>query len=416
MGTTELTLPDLGEGVEEGTVIAVLVAAGDVLAAEQAVVEIETDKVTLEVPAPRAGTVREICVTVDQKVRPGDVVLRIDESGGNAAEAVTAAPASGAGHEAAGAVPDRVAVATPSAPAAAPAGIAAGPSTTVVPAGPAARREARELGVDIAAVPGHGRRGRITRDDVRHYVRQRAPRVDALSRGAPPLPDLAAFGPVRREAADRVTRAMADNMTRSAACVAQAWVGRDVDITALEAARRRLRARQQPDAPPLTLTAIVCKAVAIALAELPKFNAALDDGVVVYREYVNLGVAVDTPRGLLVPVIRGADTLSVVALAAELARLSGAAREGSLAPGDLRGAGFTVSNLGGLGVNAMQPLVNWPEVAILGISAARSAGDGLLLPLTLGFDHRLIDGADAARFLARLAALLGEVLELAVAA
>jgi len=194
-------------------------------------------------------------------------------------------------------------------------------------------------------------------------------------------------------------------------------------ISALEQARRRLRAQQTPDAPPLTLTSVLCKALAVAVQEQPRFNAAFDAAgeAVVYRGYVNIGVAVDTPRGLLVPVLRDADRLDIRAIAAVLSGLSSAARDGTLGAAELRGAGITVSNLGALGVDAMQPLVNWPEAAILGVSAMRrvttKAGTArLVLPLTLGFDHRLINGADAARLLARLAALLGEPLALAIAA
>ncbi|MEQ8494350.1 MAG: 2-oxo acid dehydrogenase subunit E2, partial [Gammaproteobacteria bacterium] len=261
---------------------------------------------------------------------------------------------------------------------------------------------------------------------VRHYVRSRSTGrpPDAGTVGTPvPLPDLDAHGPVRREPLSRIERTTAANLARAASAVPMAWVARDVDVSSLEQARRRLRAQREPGAPALTLTSVLCKALAIAVREQPRFNAAFDavGEAVVYREYVNIGVAVDTPRGLLVPVLRDADRLDIRGIAAALSELSAAARDGTLAAADLRGAGITLSNLGALGVDAMQPLVNWPESAILGVSALRrmpAEADAarLVLPLTLGFDHRLINGADAARLLARLATLLVEPLALAIAA
>jgi len=455
---SELRIPDLGEGIEEGTVTAVLVAVGDVLEPGQSVIEIETDKVTLEVPAPRGGTIAAIEVSAAQVVRPGDLVLRLAAApaeppgdpvvagereaarqgrpGATDPGASCGGPRVGtqrvaAADAASGARPAPDAVARPGRgdghgdgerPPAAPA------PYRPLPAGPAARREARELGVDLAMVPASGPRGRITREDVRRHVRalcadnpSSAASSDAPA--APPLPDLAAHGPVRREPLSRIERTTAANLTRAARSVPMAWVAREVDVSALEQARRRLRAQQTPDAPPLTLTSVLCKALAVAVQEQPRFNAAFDAAgeAVVYRGYVNIGVAVDTPRGLLVPVLRDADRLDIRAIAAVLSGLSSAARDGTLGAAELRGAGITVSNLGALGVDAMQPLVNWPEAAILGVSAMRrvttEAGTArLVLPLTLGFDHRLINGADAARLLARLAALLGEPLALAIAA
>ncbi len=291
--------------------------------------------------------------------------------------------------------------------------------TALVPAGPAARREARQLGVDIASVAGSGPRGRISANDVRRHVRDRMHVVAAgASSDAQTLPDLALFGAVRREPLSRREQVAARNLSRAATIVPHAWVERRVDVTALEAARRARRKAQGADVAPLTVSAILCHCVALALREFPRFNAALDvtDNTFVYREYVNIGVAVDTPRGLLVPVIRNADTLGLEGIATQLDGLARAARDNRLAPADMRGAGCTISNLGAFGISAMQPIVNWPEAAIIGVAGLQDViaphGEGFaarkLLPLTLGFDHRLINGADAARFLAWIADRLGD--------
>ncbi|MGR8918766.1 MAG: 2-oxo acid dehydrogenase subunit E2, partial [Gammaproteobacteria bacterium] len=294
-----------------------------------------------------------------------------------------------------------------------------------VRAGPAARREARQLGVDITAVAGTGRRGTTTKDDVRRHVRARLEADAAGGTTAAALPDLAAFGPVRREPMSRLALTAARNLDRSASIIPHAWVMRRADVSLLEQARQRFRASQPAADAPLTLTALLCAALALTLRRFPRFNAAFDPatGELVYREYVHLGVAVDTERGLLVPVVRDAADRSVPALAAELQTLAQAARAGTLTRTQASGAGMTLTNLGGMGVNGIQPIVNWPEVAILGVAAgerhAVPGEDGgvawrTLLPLTLGFDHRVINGADAARFLDAVVALLADPLGLAL--
>ena len=420
----DLRIPDLGDGVEEGVVIATLVAAGDKVVAGQSVLEIETDKVTLEIPAPRAGVIYELCVEVDAIVRPGDVVLRLvdDDAPAIAPAAINAAAPSKATLEHAG-NPERVAPAIETGGANENASSSA---TRLVAAGPSARREARQLGIDIAVVQGSGSRGRIKADDVRKHVRQRMHAVPA-GESTPAhveLPDLALFGPTRREPLTRLEQVTARNLKRAATVVPHAWVEHRADITELEHARRKLRGSQAAAAPRITLSAIVCKVVAAALTEFPRFNAAFDEvrQEIVYRDYCNIGVAVDTGKGLLVPVIRDVDSLSILAIATELERLSVAARENRLEPAALRGGGITISNLGALGVSAIQPLVNWPEAAIIGVAALQSTvvsadygfATRLRLPLTLGFDHRLINGADAARFLSHVGALLAEPMQLAV--
>ena len=358
--TADLRIPDLGEGVDEGTVIALLVAVGEHVVAGQSVLEIETDKVTLEIPAPRAGTISDLCVSVDSLVHPGDVVLRMTDDVVAVAttEKLTLSPLA------------QPTMCTPEPEQAAPAQA----SASVIPAGPAARREARQLGVDIATISGSGPGGRIVRDDVRGYVRK------TMNTGAsataqyqqPALPELSAFGTVRRQPMSRLERASARNLVRSASLIPHAWVAINADVTQLEKARKRMRAEQASDAPPLTLSAILTKTLALAMSKYPKFNAAIDTSTdeIVYREYVNVAVAVDTERGLLVPVVRTVNELSIIEIARELQRLSESARNDQLTPASLTGGGMTLSNLGQFGVSAIQPIVSWPQPAILGVAAA----------------------------------------------
>lgn len=420
----EVRVPDLGDGVDAGTVIAVRVSCGETVANEQTLLELETDKVTLEIPAPCAGVVRELRCAENDVLSPGAIVIVLEHASTDLPLQPTIAPAVVAAVETSSVPPadDATVAISADLPAPTPSSLA-----SALPAGPAARREARQLGVSIAAVSGTGARGRITREDVRAHVRalNSAPAASPAAE-LPALPDASAHGPIRRERLTPVESAIARNMARAASVVAQAWVGRQIDVTELERARRAYRSRQTPGEAPLTLTAILCKAVALGLAAFPRFNAAFDHhtGELVYREYCHIGIAVDTPRGLLVPVLRDAGTLSVRDLARQLQALSDAARADDLPAASRRGAGFTLSNLGGLGVDALQPMVNWPEVAILGVAAcsahlvktASGIEERLLLPVTLGFDHRVIDGANGARFLECLSGLLTEPMRLLVEA
>lgn len=431
----DLIIPDLGEGVDEGTVIAVHVAVGDRIERDQSVLEVETDKVTLEIPSALAGVIREVCVAPEAQIRPGDVFARLDtetaEAGAHTGPGIAQTPA-GEPPAAPASPPATTDTIPPGAPPVIPDAAPnnaptppPGSAGALVRAGPAARREARQLGVDIATVPGTGRRGVITKADVRQHVRARLAEGGARTApAAPPLPDLGAFGPVRREACTRIEQATAKAMTRAASTVPHAWVTRYADVSALEQARRAFRRAQPGTDAPLTMTAVLCRVLALTLRRFPRFNAALDAAAneLVLREYVHVGVAVDTPRGLLVPVIRNAADLSIGEIAVELHTLSEAARTDTLDGAALRGAGMTITNLGGLGVNGIQPIVNWPEVAILGVAAleehAARTTEGtpewrLRLPLTLGFDHRVINGADAARFLESVAGLLAEPVQLA---
>ncbi len=420
----EVQVPDLGEGVDSGTVVAIRVRCGESVLEEQTLLELETDKVTLEIPAPCAGVVTELRCATNDVLLPGAVVIVLETASSGSAKPEAVALASP--RPAVTVVQSTIAATAVEADVSS-VEASSQPRAEGVPAGPSARREARQLGVSIAAVNGSGARGRITREDVRGYVRNTQSTLPpAAALETPALPDVSLYGPIRRERLTAVENAIARNMARTSSIVAQAWVGRQIDITELESARRTYRSRQAAGEAPLTLTAILCKAVTVVLAAHPRFNAAFDSqvGDIVFREYCHLGIAVDTPRGLIVPVLRDAERCSVRELAARLQALSEAARNDHLAPECRRGAGFTVSNLGGLGIDAIQPLVNWPEVAILGVArgarqlvkTSTGIDERLLLPVTLGFDHRVIHGADAARFLEALGGLLSEPIRLLIEA
>ncbi len=439
-------VPALGDGVSEGVVARLVVTAGTRVSEGDPLLEIETDKVVMEVPAPADGVVEAWLVAEGDTLTEGAAYVQV--VAGDAGRAPVGTEVETKAET--GAMPDAADPAEQAAEAEAPVvepapqvmpvepspEPAPPPKMTVTsdaepaPAGPAARRLARELGVDIAQVTGTGRRGRISKQDVKRHVREHQA-ADASGAGvtgtpapgmAAVLPDLSAFGPVTVHPLDGIGRAVAGNMQRAWREVPHAWVTREVGIDALAEARARLRARH-PDLP-LTMTALLAVALARVLREFPWINAAYDAQAQarVLRENVHLGVAVDTPRGLVVPVLRDADRLGIAELATRLAALAEAAREGRLSAAALRGGSLTLSNLGGLGATSLLPMVNWPEVAILGVGASEQRlrlVDGEVvaetrLSLTLGFDHRVINGADAARLLARLAERLEEPLALAL--
>lgn len=418
--STALLIPDLGEGATEGTVVAVLCTIGAMVAAGQSLLEIETDKVTLEVPAECAGHIVEVAVEVGQTVYAGTRFATLAASDTPSGFTATALPES-----ALSAIPDDDSPAPAAQPAMPPVGIPSAPraTTPMLPAGPAARREARELGVDLAQVRGTGPRQRISREDVRRHVQQHFKSVPLATPASETLPDLAAFGAVRTRALPRIARTTAKNMARSASLIPHAWIQARADLTALEAARRDLGKSRREGEAPITLSVLMVRAVAKLLHAQPLFNAAYDaeHHTLVFRDYVNVGLAVATPRGLVVPVAREPLAHDLAGLAVELDELIRGAREQRLPLRAYQGAGFTISNLGGMKVETLQPLVNWPEVAILGVGALQEtpcvlAGQIVVrqcLSLTLGFDHRVINGADAAGFLSALVAELENPLRLA---
>lgn len=455
----EFRLPDLGEGLVEAEIVGVLVREGDVIREDTPLLEVETDKATVEIPSPMTGRVQAIHVRPGQTVRVGDVLVTFGDADGAGASAPAAAgavtapaapatPAAKAGREAADMLAPTRRPAPRPAPRAAPAGdgapaapappranAAAAPAPAregPVPATPATRRLARELGVDLRAVRGTGPGGRVTDDDVRATAGGRAPAAPpaappgaaaaaprpaaeraapvplATATGAPPLPRFEQWGPVERQPLSHLRRTIAERMTMAAAVIPHVTHFDRADVTDLDAVIRRNLEAAQARGVTLTLTGFLLKAAALALREHPAFNASLDAaaGELVLKRYAHLGIAVATDRGLIVPVIRDVDRKPLLEIARELADLARRVREGKATLEDLRGGTFTISNVGALGGTGAIPIINWPEVAILGVARAREEAvvrDGaivprLMLPLTLTFDHRVADGADGARF------------------
>jgi pyruvate dehydrogenase E2 component (dihydrolipoamide acetyltransferase) len=412
--TTEVKLPELGENVAGGDLLKVLVKAGDKINKEQALLEIETDKAAIEVPSPIAGVVKQVHVQPGQKIKVGQLIFTFEESGGATpaqSQASTPAPT---------AQPTPTQQAAPAAtplPSIPPGSTEAPfiPSTTGrsladVPASPSVRRLAREIGVDIAEVHGSGDNGRITMDDVKAHSRRRhmesrtAPAGFALA----PLPDFSKWGAVEHKPMTGIRRKTAEHM-QHAWMIPHVTNNDKADITELEQLRKQYSESVAKAGGKLTMTAIALKIVGSALKKFPQFASSIDlaKEEIVYKQYVNVGVAVDTERGLLVPVIRDVDQKNIVELAVELSQIGAKTRDRKLKPEDMEGGVFTITNLGGIGGTSFTPIINSPEVAILGMMRANwepvySVGKfepRLMLPLSLSYDHRMIDGADAARFL-----------------
>jgi len=437
----EFKLPDLGEGIHEGQVVNVLVKEGDAIAEYQPMLEVETDKAAVEIPSPKTGVVARIHVAPGQVVKVGQVMVTIDDGDGRAARAAPQAAVAPstikpAPAEATATIPVPTPLAVPAgALAAAAATIAAPaarrPSDGPVPAAPAVRKLARELGVDISQVPGSGPHGRILKEDVEAFAKG----VHPAGRGAPlvgagpgfalpaeELPDFSQYGPIRREPATQIRKTIARQMTRAWLNVARVTHADVADVTELERNRKRYNEALKEGQAKLSMTAIVMKAVAAALPDYPQVNASYDAarGEIIYKDYVHLGFAVDTPRGLVVPVLRDVNQKTLPQIAAELNALAERTRKGQFEIAELRGATFTITNVGALGGTFFTPMVNFPEVAILGLGKARvqpAVYEGqivprLIMPLSLSFDHRLVDGADAARFVNDLISTLENPLRL----
>jgi len=418
----EFTLPNLGENIESVRVAGVLVSPGDTVTAEQVVLELETDKAMMDLPAPAGGTIKEVYVKEGQDVQVGQAILSIDEAGAAAAPAPPAAAASApetADRTEDTQPPAADAEPAPSEPAASPAPAAppapdaeAAPSGTLVPASPSVRRFAREIGIEIADVSGSGPRGRVSVDDVKAHAKQvhTAPRPAAGGQAPalPGLPDFARWGTVKREAMSPVRVKTARQMHLCWSNIPHVTQFNQADITELEALRKKYAGRAEAMGGKLTMAVMVVKVVAQALKKFPKFNASIDmqSKEVIFKEYVNIGIAVNTPRGLLVPVLRDVDKKNMVEIAAEVVEIAGKARTGKVSMDDLSGGTFTVTNLGSIGGTYFTPIINFPEVSILGMGRAYleadAAGSGparVTLPLSLSYDHRLIDGAEGATFL-----------------
>ena len=424
---TEFTVPELGENVVGGDVAKVLIKVGDAVRLEQPILELETDKATIEVPSTVAGVVVDVRVKKGDKVKVGAVVFTVADSAmGPAAAApvavVAAAPEPKA--EAARAIrSEQKVVPMPPRPAPEPAAPA---STALVgtpsggaqaPASPGVRRLAREIGVNVNTVAGSGPGGRISQEDVKAHARRilssigssGAAALTAPARAARPLPDFAKWGDVRREAWSNVRRATSEHLSHAWATIPHVTQFDKADVTALEELRKKYKDQVAKAGGNLTVTAVLVRVLATAVQRFPQFNASIDPerGEIVYKQYVSIGVAVDTDRGLFVPVIRDANRKNITEIAVTLQELAQKARDRKLTVDDMSGGGISISNLGGIGGTAFTPIVNWPEVAILGVS--RGAMEPVWqddkfvprqrLPLSLSYDHRVIDGADAMRFL-----------------
>ncbi len=418
---TEFKLPDLGENIASGDVVTVFVSEGDVVKPGQALLEVETDKAVIEVPCPPGGLVAKVLVKKGDTVKVGQPLVMLDAAG-----AAPANPAAAPAKPAAPApAPAPVAAARPAAPtpaptpapvpapavAAAPAAVAIDepPAAAVEPAGPAVRRLARELGVDLARVRGTGQAGRIIREDVIAAVRHASAAPAGRSRPDSTSTERDDWGPIRREQMSRMRKTIAANMVRSVQTIPHLTNFDDADVTELEVLRKASAAEYAKNNLKLTALSFVIKAVSLALRQHPAINATVDveKGEIIYREYVNVGLAVDTPRGLVVPVLRDCDQMSIPQVAQAVADTAEKAKNAQYGIEDLRGGTFTISNLGAVGGAYSTPIINWPEVAILLLGRSRKMPvvhddkieSRLMMPLSLSYDHRVIDGAMAARFL-----------------
>lgn len=447
MSVIDIVVPDIGD-FSDVEVIEVMVKEGDAVAAEQSLVTVESDKASMEIPCTAAGKIVSLTVKVGDKVSKGSVLGKLEEAGaaqGAAAAAPSApAPAPASAPQAAAAVPAPAAAppvaATPAAAApaavdprhpAVPADLQEGAIRALPHASPSVRMLARELGVDLHAVRGTGPKDRILADDVKAFVKNLMS-SGALSAGSAsadaggaalgllpwPKVDFEKYGPVERKPLSRIKKISGANLHRNWVMIPHVTNHEDADITELEDFRVRLNAENAKAGIKLTMLAFLVKASVAALKKFPEFNASLDGETLVYKNYYHIGFAADTPNGLVVPVIKDADRKGVLEIAVEMAELARKARDGKLGPADMQGGTFSISSLGGIGGTYFTPIINAPEVAILGVcrSAKRPVWDEgrgefvprLILPLSLSWDHRVIDGAAAARFAAYLAQVLAD--------
>ncbi len=421
-GTQTVEVPDIGD-FEDVPIIEILVSAGDKVAVEDPLVTLESDKATMDVPAPVAGVVKEIVVNIGDRVSQGTPLMTLEGEGEGSSNGGEPAPAGAAREETpAEGAPDEEAAPAPAQaqapPEEAPTSDGGGP----IYASPSARRLARELGVELSRVTGSGRKGRITKEDVQHAADGGAPSVAPAAPGGPgldlppwPSIEFEKFGPVERVERSRIQRISAPNLARNWVMIPHVTHNDEADITELEAWRKQLNSEQNEVK--VTMVSFLVRASVAALKAFPNFNSSLDGEQLVLKRYYNIGFAADTPGGLVVPVIKDADQKGLLEIAGELTALSAKAREGKLSPTDMSGATFTISSLGGIGGTSFTPIVNAPEVAILGATRAamRPVWDGasfvprLMLPLSLSYDHRVIDGAAAARFVTYLVGLLSDL-------
>lgn len=452
-GSVDFALPPVGEGIDTADVAEILVSEGDTVAVGDPLMELETEKAVVELPSEHAGKITRIHVSEGDTVAVGAIVMTFEaaESVGKATS--TSPPESSSSpsnqsEETAPTSPEKTASA-PSRPAAAETSPSASPSATAsattrdqaannglpIPAAPSTRRLARELGVDLRNVQGTGSGGRILQEDVQAYVKSRltgtsltkaasgpSTAVAAGSIAPPPLPDFSKYGVVEREKMNKLSRTAAENLTVSWNVIPHVTQHDLADITELEAARKRFGQGIGKNGPKVTMTAIVIKALTKCLQAFPKFNSSLDPETneIVLKRYFNIGCAVDTDNGLVVPVIKNCDQKSILDIAAEVTDLAMKARDRKLSIEDMQGATCTVTNLGGIGGIGFTPIVNYPEVCILGMSRGQKElkmidgeiQERLMLPVSLSYDHRVINGADAARFVVTFCNLLSDPFQL----
>ncbi|AOK46623.1 dihydrolipoamide acetyltransferase [Burkholderia sp. MSMB617WGS] len=426
-GTVDVKVPDIGD-YKDVPVIEISVKVGDTVEAEQSLVTLESDKATMDVPSPTAGVVKAIKVKVGDAVSKGSLIVVLEAAGGAAAPQAAHAQAAPAPAQAASAPAPAAAPAPRAAPAAALAPAASG-EYRASHASPSVRKFARELGVDVSRVQGTGPKARITKEDVTAFVKgvmtgqRAAPAAAAAPAGGGelnllpwPKVDFTKFGPIEAKPLSRIKKISGANLHRNWVMIPHVTNNDEADITELEALRVQLNKEHEKAGVKFTMLAFVIKAVVSALKKFPTFNASLDGDNLVFKQYYHVGFAADTPNGLVVPVIRDADKKGLVDIAKEMSELSKAAREGKLKPDQMQGGCFSISSLGGIGGTHFTPIINAPEVAILGLSrsATKPVWDGkqfvprLTLPMSLSYDHRVIDGAEAARFNAYLGAILGD--------
>ncbi|WOB76343.1 dihydrolipoyllysine-residue acetyltransferase [Achromobacter xylosoxidans] len=437
-GPVEIEVPDIGD-FKEVEVIEVMVAVGDTIKAEQSLITVESDKASMEIPASQGGVVKEVKVKVGDKVAKGSVVVVVEGSAPAAAASAAKAEAAPARSEAPAAKAEAPAAPATPAVGSRPAPAAALEDANLKPgqlphASPSVRKFARELGVNLSKVKGTGPKDRITADDVRGFVKTAlasgaAPAAaggsaDGAALGLLPWPkvDFTKFGPIEAKPLSRIKKISGANLHRNWVMIPHVTNNDEADITDLEALRVTLNKENEKSGIKVTMLAFLIKAVVAALKKFPEFNASLDGDNLVLKQYYHIGFAADTPNGLVVPVIRDADKKGILQIAQEMTDLSKKAREGKISPAEMQGGCFSISSLGGIGGTSFTPIINAPEVAILGVSRSshKPVWDGkqfvprLIVPLSLSYDHRVIDGAAAARFNAYLGALLADFRRIAL--
>ncbi|HBN78700.1 MAG TPA: pyruvate dehydrogenase [Planctomycetaceae bacterium] len=431
----EFKLPEVAEGVTSADIAEIHVSEGDTIKANQVVAEVETEKALAEIECPHAGTIVKVHVSAGDSVPIGATLFTIEEGGGGGKseekKEEPAAKQEPETKEPPKSAPESKSAPTPPAQSASPSPVKEVSATSgdqenrlPAPAGPATRRMARDLGVDLYQVNGSGPGGRISQEDVQAYVKARltAPAATGGSGGgpavAPPLPDFSEFGNTHREALNKIGKMAAQHLAMSWNVIPHVTQQDMADITDIELARKQFLQGTGKNGPKVTMTAIAVKAAVTALKTFPKFNSSLDPQTneIVYKDYFNIGIAVDTENGLVVPVVRDADKKSLLQIALEVTDLATKARDRKLSMNEMKGGTFTITNLGGIGGTGFTPIVSYPEVAILGMSRGQKElklFDGeleerLILPLSLSYDHRVINGADAAKFIVKLSALLSD--------